>query len=224
MLASGCLVRPSPLLLGQGGDELAAEGGDVGDDAAPDQVALAECGLVDPGRAGVLEVVFDAKRSRRAYPIDYAGGDRDEPAVADDADGLVPFVHVPYEAGDLGITPELVRGPATRNDDAIELRGVHFAGCGVGLRPERVLAIDRLGVWPDGDDLGPLLAQAHHRNPVLEVLETLGHENRDSLPFQPHTDSPRICITHSSSTLEARPPRDAPLPRRAPGRGPTRRR
>ena len=38
MLASGCLVRPSPLLLGQGGDELAAEGGDVGDDAAPDQV------------------------------------------------------------------------------------------------------------------------------------------------------------------------------------------
>jgi hypothetical protein len=32
------LVCPSPLLLGQGGDELAAEGGDVGDDAAPDQV------------------------------------------------------------------------------------------------------------------------------------------------------------------------------------------
>ena len=37
MLASGCLVRPSPLLLGQG-DELAAEVGDVGDYAAPDQV------------------------------------------------------------------------------------------------------------------------------------------------------------------------------------------
>src|SRR5215212_7574265 len=177
------LVCPSPLLLGQGGDELAAERGDVGDYAAPDQVALAECGLVDPGRAGVLEVVFDAKRSRRADPIDYAGGDRDEPAVADDADGLVPVVHGPYEAGDLGIAPELVRGPATRNDDAVELRGVHFTGRRVGLRTERILAADRLGVGPDGDDLGPFLAQTHHRNPVLEILETLGHENRDPLPF-----------------------------------------
>ena len=38
MLASGCLVRPSPLLLGQGGDEFAAEVRDVGDHAAPDRV------------------------------------------------------------------------------------------------------------------------------------------------------------------------------------------
>jgi len=42
MLASGCLVRPSPLLLGQGGDELAAERGDVGDYAAPDRVGVPE--------------------------------------------------------------------------------------------------------------------------------------------------------------------------------------
>ena len=32
-------VRPSSLLLGQGGDEFAAEGGDVSDHAAPDRVA-----------------------------------------------------------------------------------------------------------------------------------------------------------------------------------------
>jgi hypothetical protein len=31
-------VRSSPLLIGEGGDELAAEVGDVGDHAAPDQV------------------------------------------------------------------------------------------------------------------------------------------------------------------------------------------
>jgi hypothetical protein len=43
-----------PLLLGQGDDEFAAEGGDVWDHAAPDQVALAERRLVHPGRAGVL--------------------------------------------------------------------------------------------------------------------------------------------------------------------------
>src|SRR5215218_5895104 len=114
-------VGPSPLLLGQGGDELAAEGGNVGDDAAPDQVSFAEGGLVDPSRAGVLEVAFDTQGSRRAGPLDYAGGDRDEPAVADDADGLVPVVHGLYEVGDLRIAPELVRGPAAGYDDAVEL-------------------------------------------------------------------------------------------------------
>jgi hypothetical protein len=39
-LYAGGLVYPSPLLLGQGGYELAAEGGDVCDHAAPDQVKM----------------------------------------------------------------------------------------------------------------------------------------------------------------------------------------
>ena len=38
---------PSPLLLGQSGDELTAEGGDVGDDAAPDQVRVDRETVVD---------------------------------------------------------------------------------------------------------------------------------------------------------------------------------
>src|SRR4029450_7660647 len=43
-----------------GGDELAAERWDVRDDAAPHQVAVAEGGLVYPGRARVHQVVLDA--------------------------------------------------------------------------------------------------------------------------------------------------------------------
>jgi hypothetical protein len=40
-------VRPSSLFLGQGGDEFAAEVGDIGDDAAPDQVGGGQETLVD---------------------------------------------------------------------------------------------------------------------------------------------------------------------------------
>src|SRR5215204_1885187 len=170
-------------LLGQGGDEFAAELGDVGDNAAPDQVPFAERRLVNPNRAGVLQVVFDPQRARGPRPIDDAGGDRDEPAVADDADGLVPFVHCPDEARNLGIAPELVRCPAARHHYAVQLRGVDTVRRRVGLRLQGVLAADRFGVWPDGDDLGPLLLQAHHSDPVLEVFEALGHENRDPLPL-----------------------------------------
>src|SRR5215218_551989 len=47
--------RTAPaLLLGERCDELAAECGDVGDDAAPDQVSLAEGGFVNPGGSCVL--------------------------------------------------------------------------------------------------------------------------------------------------------------------------
>jgi hypothetical protein len=57
----GCVhwCAVSSLLLGQGGHEFAAEVGDIGDHPAPDQVTLAERRLVHPGRAGVLQVVFD---------------------------------------------------------------------------------------------------------------------------------------------------------------------
>src|SRR5918997_1116220 len=191
-------LRPLTLLLGDGGDEFAAEVGDVGDHAAPDQVAFAERRLVNPRRAGVLQVIFDPQRARGPRPIDYAGRDRDEPAVADDADGLVPVVHAPDEVRDLGIAPQLVRRPAPRHHDAVQLRGVDTVRCRVGLRYQRVLSADRFDVGADGDDLCPFFLQAHHRDPVLEVLETLGHENRDLLPFQSHRDSPRMVFTRVS--------------------------
>src|SRR5215216_6014242 len=95
------------LVFSEGGDELAAEVGDVRDDAAPDEVALPEGRLVHPGRACVLQVVFDPEGSRRAGPIDYAGRDRNQPAVADDTDGLVPLVYSPDEVEYFGVAPQL---------------------------------------------------------------------------------------------------------------------
>src|SRR3712207_329835 len=74
--------------LDQRGDQFAAEGGDVGDDAAPDEVAVAEGGLVGPGRPGVDQVVLDAEGTGGARAPDDPRGDGDEAAVADDADRL----------------------------------------------------------------------------------------------------------------------------------------
>src|SRR5215211_2247566 len=212
-------AEPS-LFLGKGGHELAAEVGDVWDHAAPYQVALAERRLVHPNRAGVLQVVFDPQRASSPRPIDYAGRDRNEPAVTDDADGLVPFVHGPDKACNLGIAPKLVRCPAARHHHAIQPRGVDTIRCRIGLCLQGVLATDKFCVGSDGDDLGPLLLQTHHSDPVLEVLETLGHENSDLLPLQPHRDSSRIIFTRPCSTIEACSPRAVPLRRRAREHGP----
>src|SRR5215218_927420 len=95
-------------------------------------------------------------------------------------------MHGTDEVRNLGIAPELVRCPAARHHDAVQPRGVNTVRCRISPRLEGVLAADRFGIRSDGDDLGTLLLQTHHRDPVLEVLETLGHENRDLLPFQPH--------------------------------------
>src|SRR5829696_6515260 len=111
-------VRLSSLLFGQGGDELAAEVRDVWDHPAPDQVTLAERRLVHPGRAGVLQVVFNDERASSAGPFYYASRDRDEPPVADDPDDLVPVVHGLDEVCNLGIAPQLVRRPAAWHHDA----------------------------------------------------------------------------------------------------------
>jgi hypothetical protein len=46
---------------GDRGDQLAAEVGDVVDDAAPHDAPVAERGLIDPGGARVHEVVLDAE-------------------------------------------------------------------------------------------------------------------------------------------------------------------
>lgn len=47
--------------------------GDVLDDASPDDVAVAERRFIDPGRAGVYQVVLDAQRPRRVRALDDAG-------------------------------------------------------------------------------------------------------------------------------------------------------
>src|ERR687898_473341 len=99
---SGWSVTP-PLLLCERRHQFAAEGGDVRDDAAPDQVPLAEGGLVHPSRPCVLQIVLDAEGASRADALHYAGGDGDQPAVADDPDGLAGLVDLSDEAGDLRI-------------------------------------------------------------------------------------------------------------------------
>ena len=91
--------RPRDLSLGclscQGVDKLSAEIRDVRHDAAPDEVVLAEGGLVDPGSPGVDEIVLDALGPGGAVAFDDAGGNQHKAGVADGADDLALLVRLP---------------------------------------------------------------------------------------------------------------------------------
>src|SRR5215212_10996182 len=64
-------VPPLPLPFRQRGDELAAEGRDVGDDATPDQVPFAEGRLVHPGSPCVHQVVLYPEGARGVEALYY---------------------------------------------------------------------------------------------------------------------------------------------------------
>ena len=66
-------------------DQLAAEGRDVGHHAAPDEMSLAKCGCVHPGRTGVLEVVFYGNGAGRLAAAYDPGGNRHVAPVADES-------------------------------------------------------------------------------------------------------------------------------------------
>src|SRR3712207_1071016 len=203
-----------PWLLGERRYELAAEGRDVRNDAAPDQVSFAEGRLVHPYRPCVLQVVLYAQRARRPCALDYLCRDRDEPTVTDDADGLASLVHLFYEVRDFLVASELVRGPAAGDDDPVELRGIHVCGRGVCAGLKGVLAVYRFEIVADGDHLRPLLPQPHDRHPVLEVFEALGDQYDHLLPSQLHLVSflssarsaPAPILSRSSTALRASSP------------------
>src|SRR2546430_13542385 len=97
MTARRCATKRSPEPVRSrgvrdGGDEFATEVGDVLDHSAPDDVAVAEGGFVDPDRTGVHEIVLDPQAPGGALPVDDAGRDPDEAGVADQADDLALVV------------------------------------------------------------------------------------------------------------------------------------
>src|SRR5215218_4149325 len=215
----------SLLLFGERGDELAAEGRDVRYHAAPDQVSLAEGRLVHPGCPSVLQVILYSQGARSVDALHYPGRDRDEPAVADDADGLAALVHLSDETRDLRVAPELVRSPAAGDDDPVELRSIYVLCRSVRPGLEEVLAGDRLEAGTDGDHLRLLLPQPHDRHPVLEVLEPFGHQHDYLLPAKPHPFSFRSSFKSLfTASLASSPPSSrarvssgtasAPLPER----------
>src|SRR5215208_5689081 len=74
------------------GHELSAEIWDVGHYAAPHEVAVAEGGLVHPGRARVHQIVLDAQAAGGALAVHDAGRDPDQASMADQADDLALVV------------------------------------------------------------------------------------------------------------------------------------
>ena len=69
------------------GHEFAAEIGDVGDDAPPYEVAVAEGGLIHPGRAGIHQVVLDAQAAGGALAVHDPGRDPDQAGMLNNAPG-----------------------------------------------------------------------------------------------------------------------------------------
>src|SRR6266511_1303127 len=163
-----------------GSDQFVAERRDVLHHTPPHDVAVAESWLVDPGGAGVHQVVLDAEASGGPVSADDAGGDADEPGVADQPDDLALTVGLGHQAGDLLVPAELVWSPPAGHDDRVEVvgrdvPGRDVAGCLEGMLPPDSLAARDA----DHCHVRGLLAEAHERHPELEVLETLRQKHRD---------------------------------------------
>src|SRR6266508_6224537 len=111
-----------------GGDQFVAERRDVLHHTPPHDVAVAEGRLVDPGGAGVHQVVLDAEASGGPVPADDAGGDADEPGVAYQPDDLALTVGLGHQAGDLLVPAELVWSPPAGQDrKSTRLNSSHVA-------------------------------------------------------------------------------------------------
>src|SRR6266545_2554187 len=126
-----------------GSDQFVAERRDVLHHTPPHDVAVAESWLVDPGGAGVHQVVLDAEASGGPVSADDAGGDADEPGVADQPDDLALTVGLGHQAGDLLVPAELVWSPPAGHDDRVEVvgrdvPGRDVAGCLEGMLPRTV--------------------------------------------------------------------------------------
>src|SRR5690606_1946964 len=126
----------------QRGDQLPAEIGDVLDDAAPYDLAIAEGRLVAPGRARVEQVVLDAQAARRgAALLEEARRDQHQPGMADGPDDLAIVVDALDEVEDGLVAAQLVGRPAARHDNRVELGGANLPGGGVRLARQAMLAL-----------------------------------------------------------------------------------
>src|SRR6266511_4298004 len=148
--------------------------------------APAATGVVSVQSAGLHQVVLDAEASGGPVSADDAGGDADEPGVADQPDDLALTVGLGHQAGDLLVPAELVWSPPAGHDDRVEVvgrdvPGRDVAGCLEGMLPPDSLAARDA----DYGHVRGLLAEAHERHPELEVLETLRQEHRDLATRQP---------------------------------------
>src|SRR6266540_2689221 len=127
-----------------GGDELAAERRDVLHHTPPHDGAVAKGRLVHPGCAGVHQVVLDAEAPGRLVPADDAGGDADQPGMADQPDDLALAVGLGHQAGDLLVPTELVRSPPAGHHDRVEVVGGHVLRRDVAARQARSVRHDGL--------------------------------------------------------------------------------
>src|SRR6266508_6104618 len=128
-------------LLGDGGNQLARERGDVLDDPAPHDVSVPERGLIDPRGSGVDQVILDAATARGSVTGDDPCRDPDQPRVADQADDLPLLVRRANEAGDLLESAKLVRSPAAGNHDRLEVVAGDLLRCDVAGGFQTVLPV-----------------------------------------------------------------------------------
>jgi len=170
----------------EGGYQLAAESGDIRDYASPNKVAIAEGGFVDPESASVHEIVFDAKRAGGAPALDDASRNRDEATMADDANRLACRMQGSDELSDDRMAPELIWGPAPRNDQARQSLRAEGGNERVGRDREPILAPEGPEFEGGGEHLGTLFLKSHARDKVLKILDAGCDKCRDGLAMKSH--------------------------------------
>lgn len=174
------------MILLQCSDQLSAEIGNVVDCPAPHLIAVAECGLIDPGSTGVDDVVLDTERSRCAAPFHDAGGDRDQSAVTDDADDLVRVVHLADEILDGVVSPKFVGCPSAGENNARQVSALQCIDADCRRDHESVLSRHGLEIESGADDVGALLFEAHDGDVVLEIFNAICNQDGDAFAGKVH--------------------------------------
>ncbi len=103
---SGCLF--------ESGYQFAIEVRDIRHDSAPHLVAITKSRFVHPGGTSVQQIVLDAQRSNSLLTGNNFCGNRQQAAMANDADDLALFVDFGNQIGGLLIAPHLIRSPTAR--------------------------------------------------------------------------------------------------------------
>jgi hypothetical protein len=129
-------------------------------------------------------VVLDAGAACNRNALAYPGAGCYPTGMADKSKYFLAGVHVSNKLQDAGIAAQLVRGPAARHQQAIELFRRDSIGGSVAAhrQPAAFAGVSLIRMHADDDHRGALFADPHIRHPEFEVFEPVGGKDAHVFP------------------------------------------